>query len=144
MELSSAAQASALIRKELKSRLPKSKFKVSTSRYSGGSTIYVSWTDGYTEDQVKDITCKYVYGKFDGTTDSYDYSNSRSDIPQVTFIFTERSISEVERSNMIKKIEERFAVDMADQNSIMAKFNMWPDQLLWSELKDIDFNKEGN
>ena len=47
------------IRKELKIKFPGVKFSVRTKKYSGGSSISVSWTDFPTVEAVEEITNKY-------------------------------------------------------------------------------------
>jgi len=65
------------IRTELKKKFKGTKFSVSSSRYSGGNSIDISWTDGPETDEVNRITNKYRIGSFDGMVDSYDYSKDR-------------------------------------------------------------------
>ena len=47
------------IRKELKREFPEVKFSVRTKKYSGGSSISVSWLDFPTVEAVEKITSKY-------------------------------------------------------------------------------------
>lgn len=47
------------IRKELKESFPATKFSVRTKKYSGGSSISISWTDFPTVDEVKKVSFKY-------------------------------------------------------------------------------------
>lgn len=61
---------------ELKATFPGVKFSVKTSRFSGGDSMYVRWTDGPTTRQVEAIINKYSAGRFDGSTDSYDYNTT--------------------------------------------------------------------
>ena len=64
------------IRIELKRAFPAVKFSVTSSTFSMGDSIDVSWTDGPTSSQVREIIGKYKAGSFDGMTDSYEYSNN--------------------------------------------------------------------
>ena len=91
--LSNQAQAAKLIRAELKKAFPGVKFSVTSNGYSMGDSVYVDWTDGPTRDQVHSIAGKYQEGHFDGMTDSYDYTNRRTDIPQTMFVIIQRSSS---------------------------------------------------
>jgi len=59
---------------ELKAAFPGVKFSVKTSRFSGGDSMHVKWTDGPNTKQVEAIINKYSAGKFDGMTDCYDYN----------------------------------------------------------------------
>lgn len=79
-----------IVKAELKKRFPHVKFSV-TSDYS---CVRVNWTNGVTVAMVNEITSKYQLGKFDGMTDSYEYSNRRTDVPQVDYVFLSRDISE--------------------------------------------------
>jgi hypothetical protein len=56
--------------------------------------VRISWIDGPSDKKVSEITDKYVMGDFDGMTDSYTYSNIRSDVPQVRYVFLNRDIGE--------------------------------------------------
>lgn len=84
--------ASTWIKAELKAAFPGVKFSCRESRGTG-SAVYVDWTDGPFESDVKDVVYKYQAGHFDGMTDCYEYGNSRNDIPQVRFVFTKREVS---------------------------------------------------
>ncbi len=64
------------LRIELKRAFPGIAFSVRTSKYAGGNSIDVSWTDGPTTQQADKIANKYAGGSFDGMTDSYDYKSS--------------------------------------------------------------------
>lgn len=98
-----AAQAAALIRKELKAAFPNEPFRVRSRNFSMGDAvdIYIGAYVGRgtfdqfnreftepTESMVKarEIVGKYQYGRFDGMTDSYEYTNSRKDIPQAKYV----------------------------------------------------------
>ena len=61
---------------ELARAFPDVKFSVKTKRFSGGTSMDVSWTDGPTSGQVEAIVDKYAAGSFYGMTDSYDYAQS--------------------------------------------------------------------
>lgn len=60
------------IRKELKAIYPGVKFSVRTSKYSGGNSIDISWTDGPNSAQVDAIIGKYEAGSFNGMEDIYE------------------------------------------------------------------------
>jgi hypothetical protein len=64
------AEQAKIIRKALKASFVGTKFSVRISRYSGGSSINVTWTDGPTQKDVQTITSAYDGGGFDGMTDS--------------------------------------------------------------------------
>ena len=62
-----------LIRRDLARHFPGIKFSVRSSRYSGGSSIDVGWTDGPTTKQVSPIAKRYQGASFDGMTDMKEY-----------------------------------------------------------------------
>lgn len=64
-----AADVSKLIRHRFKVAFPGVKCAVRTSKYSGGASIRVEWTDGPTAAQVREITAAYAGGGFDGMID---------------------------------------------------------------------------
>lgn len=72
----SAAQAAANLRAELKAAFPGVKFSVKSSSYSGGNSIALSWVDGPSNEAVEAIASNYQAGDFDGMTDCYNYNNS--------------------------------------------------------------------
>lgn len=63
------AETSKFIRTELKRAFPGVKFSVRLSRYSGGSSIYVKWTDGPTKQAVEKIVGGLSGSGFDGMID---------------------------------------------------------------------------
>lgn len=62
--------AGANLRKLLKAKWPAVKFTVRKSSYG---TVYISWTDGPTVDQVEAIANQFKEGHFDGMDDCYKY-----------------------------------------------------------------------
>lgn len=111
-ELSSQAAAAKMIRKELKTAFPTVKFSVTSSSFSMGDDVHVSWTDGPTTDQVNAITSKYQYGHFDGMIDLYEYSNKRTDLPQTKYVMTRRDISRAIYAATIDLLNRRFGWDL--------------------------------
>lgn len=91
---SSAANASAAIKEELKKAFPTIKFSVKSSNFSMGDSVDISWTDGPTSKEVDAITDKYQYGHFNGMEDIYENSNRREDIPQAKYVSTHRHQNE--------------------------------------------------
>ncbi len=63
------ADTAKLIRTALREAFPTVKFSVRSSRYAGGSSIRVGWTDGPTEKQVGAITSRFQGASFDGMID---------------------------------------------------------------------------
>ena len=65
-EKKGAVQVTGNIRKELKAKFPGVKFSVRKRSYD---SVSVNWTDGPTEDQIKEITLKYRDSYFDDMQD---------------------------------------------------------------------------
>lgn len=99
---SSSANCATAIREELKKEFPNVKFSVKSSNFSGGDSVNVEWSNGPTTLEVSKFTSKYQYGRFDGMTDSYEYSNSIEGLPQSKYVQTRREISE-EVNNVVKE-----------------------------------------
>lgn len=85
-----AARAAIEIRKLLKKKFPGAKFYIRSKNYTGGDSIYITWSLGPTRDMVENAVAKYQYGYYDASEDLYKYSNARENIPQVKFVFTTR------------------------------------------------------
>lgn len=94
----SSTETAKLIRQALKESFPGVKFSVKTSKYSGGSSINVSWTDGPTSHQVDSIVKKFNGSYFDAITDykglNYYMMNGESVQFSADFVFTNRNYSD--------------------------------------------------
>lgn len=99
---SCSANCATAIREELKKDFPNVKFSVKSSNFANGDSVHISWTDGPTTLEVSKITSKYQYGRFDGMTDIYEYSNTIENLPQSKYVQTRREISE-EVNNIVKE-----------------------------------------
>lgn len=91
--LSTRAHAAKLIKGELRKAFKGVKFSVRSRVGTVHDAIDVAWVDGPDAREVDAIVDKYQEGHFDGMTDSYDYSNRRTDLPQVSFVLTHRRVS---------------------------------------------------
>ncbi|MFB9818199.1 LPD29 domain-containing protein, partial [Arthrobacter ramosus] len=93
-----AIDTAKLIRKALKAGFPGQKFSVQTDKYSGGATINILWTDGPSEQAVKEITAEFEGGKSDATGDFTVPVTQEKDGQRTRYgarhIWTERSVSE--------------------------------------------------
>ena len=98
-----ATETAKLVRKQLKASFPEFKFSVKTSKYAGGSSINVAWTDGPAAPSVDEVIGHYCGASFDGMTDCKNHHNTLIDgepggMPVEVhfgndFIFTSRTIS---------------------------------------------------
>jgi hypothetical protein len=94
--LTAAAQASQHVKARLQARFPGKKFSAKSENFSGGSSLRVYAPASLTPhemNEARQIVDEYQYGRFDGMTDSYEVTNSRSDIPQVSYAFCEQKVS---------------------------------------------------
>lgn len=84
------------LRSELKLAFPGVAFAVRTSKYAGGNSIRVSWTDGPNRQQVEKIADKYAGGDFNGMTDSYECRRApwTEVFGEAKYVFCERSYSD--------------------------------------------------
>lgn len=98
----SVTDTAKLLRQALKAQFPGVKFSIRSSRYAGGASIDVSWTDGPPASAV-DATC-YLYrgATFDGMQDLKEYHSSilagPDGVPRevhfgADYIFTNRHLS---------------------------------------------------
>lgn len=128
---SEKAQVATLIRKELKTAFPGIKFSVRSASDGYSSKVDIDWIDGPTAEKVNEIVSKYKQGHFDGMTDCYEFSNSRDDIPQVSYVFTNRELSDELRAELVLKIEKKFGIDFSNSQEVYDTFNMWDNQVIW-------------
>jgi len=88
--MSEAARCAKEIKKILKEKYPDTKFSVTSSYFSMGSSVDVYWSGGPKSEDVDSLIKHFQYGHFDGMDDSYNHSNMRKDIPQVKYVMTQR------------------------------------------------------
>lgn len=111
---SSSANCATAIREELKKEFAGVKFKVTSQNFSGGDSVHISWSDGPTSLEVSSVTSKYQYGRFDGMTDMYEYSNDREDLPQSKYVQTRREVSEDINAIVFDSLRKFYSEDTAD------------------------------
>jgi len=137
-----AKQAAKLIRSDLKKHFPQTKFSVRSAHYT---TVRIGWTNNESIKEIEKLTARYEMGQFNGMTDSYDYSNSRNDIPQVKYVFCERTLTD----DVTKKIDEmidlhyiihNFADRLSTTHRITSKsideINAWIEDIEETERKN--------
>jgi hypothetical protein len=74
-----------MVRQALRRKFPKARFTVRSSRYAGGSSIHVRWTDGPTVRLVEEEVGRYHSASFDGSQDLETRSDSDLDGERVRF-----------------------------------------------------------
>lgn len=70
------AESAKMIRALLKSKFPGVKFSVKSSRYAGGASIRIEWTNGPTVKQVDQFTDPFAGAGFDGMIDMQYYKTA--------------------------------------------------------------------
>jgi hypothetical protein len=110
------AAAAAAIRRELKASFPDTSFSVRSSVFSGGDSVDIAWTDGPSLKAVNALVGKYQEGHFDGMQDLYEYSNSRSDLPQVKYVMPQREISYELASKVADELNEKYGTSLEVTN----------------------------
>lgn len=94
-----------MARADLKKAFPATKFSVRGSKYSGGSSIDVSWDAGPTTKQVKKVIGKYHGAEFDGMDDSKHLTGAPY---QNDYIFTHRELSDAIMKAEMKALAEKY------------------------------------
>lgn len=127
-QLSSHAAAAQMIRAELKKNGIKA--RVRSESYSMGSSVRIRIEQDVSPAARKEIEVfadQFQYGHFDGMQDLYEYSNKRSDLPQVKFVFVE-----VEYSDELKQAAREYIANISgipererDQYEYMAIRGSW-------------------
>lgn len=134
-ELTTAAKAAKMVREELKKTFPGIKFQVKSSNFAGGNAVDVFWKDGPKQSEVDKIIKKYQYGHFDGMTDSYEYSNTRSDIPQARFVHSSRHMSDEMSKKIDAGFKEKYGIDLNDETACYKMFFESSGLIRWREFQ---------
>jgi hypothetical protein len=103
------------VRIELARAFPGVKFSVKTSRFSGGDSLRVSWTDGPTSGQVDEIVGKYSAGSFDGMQDLYTYErNAWTDaFGDAKYVSVTRNYSAAAVESVLRTLRAKYPANMA-------------------------------
>lgn len=142
---SCSANCASAIREELKTNFPNVKFSVKSSNFAGGDSVHIGWTEGPTTLEVSAFTSKYQYGRFDGMTDMYEYSNSIENLPQSKYVQTQRAINPETTQIVFNKLRESFTDDTEDHelqrytHSILSKQSI-PAGAIVTGLKETNVN----
>lgn len=107
---SPAALAAKAIKAEIKKKFPNLKVSVKSENFAGGNAVDVRMMDQSkaVEDLIRIMVSKYQYGKFDGMTDSYDYTNYRDDIPQVKYTMVSNPMSREKCQEIYSRIRQEW------------------------------------
>lgn len=107
--MSTHANCSKAIKAELQEAFKGVKFSVKSDSFSGGDSVHINWTDGPTNEQVREITSKYQQGRFDGMTDMYEYTNTNPNLPQVKYVSERRDYSEGVEELLKEEFKKHFS-----------------------------------
>ena len=105
-----------MIRKTLKNQFPSVKFSVRSDKYSGGSSINVSYTDGPFAREVEAVVKFYEGATFDGSIDLKEYKTTMmilegDEMPTevkfgADYVFVNRNTSTEYEAELIENFEE--------------------------------------
>lgn len=134
-----------MIRRALKESFPDIKFSVRTSKYAGGSSIRVGYTDGPSAKLVESVVKTFQGSYFDGMTDykgtNYHTLDGEPVMLGGDFVFVERQISSALRAKVIRRVAARYgATPAGDDAQVIADFNgnrLFP-TLPWPERRFIE------
>lgn len=124
---SGPAIAAKNLRKLLKAKFPGVKFSVTISRFSGGNSMSVRWTDGPTSDAVSELSEMFSGGSFSGQDDSYTYSRApfAELFGSAKYISTSRDYSDALVSKVIAELAEYYAPAAAPTIEDYRAGNAW-------------------
>lgn len=108
-EMSEQAQAAKLIRAELKKHGIKATVRSDSASMTNSVRVTLSDELAPTVEKVEEFCKQYQRGHFDGMDDSYHYSNTRDDLPQVQFVFVNNDLSEERRAEVWAYVQANHA-----------------------------------
>jgi len=117
------------------------KCKATSESFSGGTAVNVKYTDvpPAMHKKICEHLSQYKYGHFDGMTDMYEYSNSRSDIPQTKYLSIDNNFSAGLKQRAWEYIRAHYNTDglsavFSDLDSNARVREMWASQFMWQFL----------
>lgn len=117
-----AVQVTGNIRRELKAKFPGVKFSVRKRSYD---SVSVNWTDGPTEEQIKEVTAKYRDSYFDGMQDmSVSCSSPFNEIyGGVGYVFVDRDYSDAMKKRAIGILKIKYDHLLDGEEISISRFN---------------------
>lgn len=122
------AETAKLVRKALKDAFPGQKFSVRSSTYAGGASIHVDYTDGPSEQAVREVTDRFRRSDFDGQTDSTTYRDAALMANEdgtyeetrygADFISPQREVSPDVRAALVAEIEAIVGHEVSGRESV--------------------------
>lgn len=114
-KLSFYARAAKNLKTELSQKWPDVRWSVTSESYSMGNAVRIGWTDGPTRDQVREISYKYQYGRYDHRQDMATSDNSAEGkaveivLGRASHVSESRRISEAAQNAILELIERQDA-----------------------------------
>lgn len=137
----SVAETAKLVRAALADKFPGVKFSVRSKSYSGGASIDISWIDGPTAEEVKNVSSKFEGATFDGMIDLKEYHRSIWNGEEVHFgadyIFENRSLSNGLFLKTVESVAKDFGWPMPE-----IKYSQWGNQNTNAYLAPMDYETE--
>ncbi len=99
-EMSEQAKAAKMIRAQLKAEGIKATVRSDSASMTNSVRVTLNDELAPTVEKVEQFCKQFQRGHFDGMTDSYEYSNTRDDLPQVQFVFVNNDLSEERRAEV--------------------------------------------
>lgn len=132
------------MRIELALAFPGVKFSIKSSRFSGGDSIDVKWTDVPTAAQVDDVIQRYAAGTFNCMDDSYTYSRDYwlKAFGDAKYVMAFRRMSETAVAAAIRLVRTKFGdeaigpdvtVEAFERGSLMGR----PTPMMNTDLHDL-------
>lgn len=114
-EMSEQAKAAKMIRAHLKANGISA--SVTSTSASMMTAVRIELTDELpgVQDAVESYCNAYQYGHFDGSDDSYHYSNTREDLPQATFVTVTTSYTDERKRAVWDWVKANHDPDHLDQ-----------------------------
>lgn len=125
-----------LIRKELAVKFPGIKFSVKSSRYAGGSSIHVEYSDGPKSSEVEAVVDFFQGADFDGMTDMKTHRgevqyNGETVKFGVDYTFVNRHMSEATMRMFAEMVGKKYGVTPAYKQGYEGKWyveDIWDDK----------------
>lgn len=136
--MTDAAKTATAIRRLLKKTYPGVEFIIKSKYYTLGDNVEIFYADFVRPQKIEELVAKYQRGHFDASTDTYENSNKREDVPQAKFIFVSRQLSEFSRSMILRAILKKHKLKDFSRETVEKNFGMLPEQLLWKVASSID------
>ena len=122
------------IRAELKALWPDTKFSVTSSHFSMGNSISVSWVDGPAYQQVDEVATRYQEGNVNSMEDMYEYDREfDTQYGGSKYVSCSRDISDQALNAISKELEEPYSYMKDDGH----QFPIWEEGKLTTNNSNL-------